>query len=274
MRIFVKALLALLLALIGTVAFGSGVAHADPNCTIGPAAPHRYSNGRWCDGTAANHIQFTWNDVPINVSDIGDWGLANNYNQYGHIDEETWVFTSNQSTGVYLESGIYKGFDLNNDTVHDWLWWSDTNPSYNGGLGYNHWVQSVNLSDGAQHAIQFYYAGGNGADWNLASDLTGWGTFGTSTHQYGSYAWMWTEGIEEFDGDLNYDYSGSLIDPDESTSGTFSSTLQVSPNGTSWHYPTDAISALVDQPCNSYPAGYCFNGTNTSAGNWNDNIPG
>jgi len=270
-------LVTLVLSFGAAVGIRSGVAQADTRCPNQPGYPHVYSTARWCDGTAATNVLTTWNDTAILESDPNDYDSLNIiYDEFGHISDETWILTHNTYYDVYMEAGVLAILNTNTLGLAWWLFWGDTNPSYNGGKGYVHLFQTVNLFDGATHYVQFWYSCCNGSTWNVRSDLTNNLAFGTSIHQVGVYSWAWQTGLEEFDGDVGgtyNDYSADTTDPDEWTGGTFNNQLQVY-NGSSWHYPNDLDpdGRELNNACGT--PGYCLNGTSYGAGEWSDNIPG
>ena len=266
---------------------GAEVWHVRPavagDCQNSGSDDHRYSTGMWCDGTAATTILFDTTSVPIYVSDSNDWPGGGPANEQGHINNEIWIYTHNEASDVYMETGINNGLNGSGGIEGYWLWWSDTN----GKTHYNHFIAREPMNNGYQ-GYELWYSSSDG-DWYAYSTLTGY-TYAKSIIQVGVYAWEWTIGMEEYDGDSDYCQPGSnpcspaLIDPDEHTGGTFDNHLQVAPVGVptqQFHYPTGldpVYGAYIDQPCGTgtgrYANGYCMNGTSYGNGEWSDNIPG
>lgn len=224
---------------------------------------HVYSIDSWCDGTAAKEIYGTSESVYVQVTDSADFYQAYR-GELGHINQTVWADTSNQSRSVYIEAGIWNGVDTNTGQLGYWIYWADTNPLYGQSL---HFPYSLSPNDSAQAWLIFDENGSytNWAVWNSTV-----GTYGYSTHMSGTYSWAWQEGGEEYDGDS--DYGGYLVDPDESTAGTFFDSLEVN-DGSGWHYPTDD-DPYVTAGYGCGASGYCMNARLPSPGHWNWNIPG
>jgi len=238
---------------------------------------HVYSVATWHDGTAATNIYFQTENVPINVSDGND--MYQGYRgEGGHIDPEYWIFTQNQSYSTWAEAGIDYN-DYNNCYGYSscfWIFWAD---GQNGGQcsSCQHFLTTVPMNNATQ-TWEIYESSYN--NWYIDSNTYGY--LGLSTHQSGVYSWAWQTGIEEYDGDSDYYQSNSccgaaLVDPDESTSGTFNNYIEVW-NGSSWHYPGGTLGQIgsgggYGYGCGPNPNGYCMNGTSYGNGEWSANIP-
>lgn len=190
----------------------------------------------------------------------------NDYSNFGFIEQQMWLYTTNPESRQLVEIGIRNGWAIGGDPcqcVAYEVYWSEHDSA---GNEYPVFVANTDPFHAATHSYEIQRRYDIQYEWDVFYDSN---YVGTATHQ--SYV-----GYEAQVGLLDSDCgpAGCTAVGPNSHSDTFHfRSLETRTFAGTWSY-WPYQNTWIDDPCGTYPSGYCMNGTAYgSPSDWYNNKP-